>query len=247
MRKLIIANWKSNPTDVKSAIKLAKAIDDKNVIITPPSPFLESVGKVLKYSSLGAQNVFWADGPYTGEVSATDLKLMKVKYVIIGHSERRKNLKETDKMINLKIKATLKAGLKAVLCVGEPANIRRKGIKKAKDFVRSQLNKDLKGTHNLLLNPQTGGLNSRLIVAYEPVWAISTFKGAKPDTPEEASLMISFIKKTLSKIKPKVIYGGSVNAGNAKAFLSQRVIDGALIGGMSLKPLEFRRVINDIM
>ena len=241
MSKLLIANWKSNPADVKSAIKLAKAIDGKNVVMVPPAPFLESVGEVIKKSLLGAQNVFWADGPYTGEISAADLKIMKVKYVIIGHSERRKNLMETDEMINLKVKATLRAGLKAVLCVGEPLKVRRAGIASAKKFIKKQLAADLKS-----LNSKSYMLNSRLIVAYEPVWSISTERGAKPDTPEDAVIMIKFIKEVLySKfhiLNPKVLYGGSVNAKNAKGFLGQKDIDGALVGGASLKPIEFNKI-----
>ena len=241
MSKLLIANWKSNPADVKSAIKLAKAIDGKNVVIVPPAPFLESVGEVIKKSLLGAQNVFWADGPYTGEISAADLKIMKVKYVIIGHSERRKNLMETDEMINLKVKATLKAGLKAVLCVGEPLKVRRAGIASAKKFIKKQLAADLKS-----LQTKNYKLKTNLIVAYEPIWAISTAKGGKPDTPEDAVIMIKFIKEVLySKfhiLNPRVLYGGSVNAKNAKGFLGQKDIDGALVGGASLKPIEFNKI-----
>lgn len=243
MPKILIANWKSNPNNPKSAVKLAKAIDKKGVVIAPPFPFLSAVSRVINKSALGAQDLFWADGPYTGEVSAEDLKILKVKYVIIGHSERRKNLKETDKMINLKLKAALKEGLRAVLCVGEPVQVRRKGIKNAKEFIRRQLRADL---HTL----PTAHL-TRLIVAYEPVWAISTEKGSKPDTPQDAVEMISFIKRTLNSkfhiLNPRVLYGGSVNAKNARKFLKEKAIDGALVGGVSLKPLEFHKVVNVII
>lgn len=235
MPKLLIANWKSNPADVKSAIALAKAIDGKNVVIAPPSPFLESVGKVIKKSSLGAQNVFWADGPYTGEVSAADLKIMKVKYVIVGHSERRNNLLETDEMINLKIKEVVKSGLKAVLCVGEPLKVRRRGIGEAKKFIANQLTKDLKNVIK----------NKNLIVAYEPIWSISTEKGSKPDNPEDAALIINFMRVWLKRKgfkKVKVIYGGSVNGENFSDFMKQKGIDGALVGGASLRPIEFNKM-----
>jgi len=241
MSKILIANWKSNPDNLKSAVKLAKAIDKKGVVVAPPFPFLPAVSKAIKKSTLGAQDLFWADGPYTGEVSARDLKILKVKYVIVGHSERRKNLKETDEMINRKLKAALKEGLKAVLCVGEPISVRKKGIKKAKNFVRSQLNADLK---NL-------SLDSRLIVAYEPVWAISTEKGSMSDTPQDAVEMIGFIKEILDSkfhiLNPKVLYGGSVTAKNASGFLKEKAIDGALVGKASLHPLEFSRVISSII
>src|SRR3989344_5942816 len=245
-KKLIVANWKSNPNDLASAVKLAKAIDHKNVVIAVPFPFLPAVYKQLKKSALGAQDLFWADGPYTGEVSAQDLKILKVKYVIVGHSERRKNLKETDEMINLKLKAALRGGLRAVLCVGEPATVRKKGIKEAKKFVKQQLVNDLKSTNKLLKLKA-----NKLIIAYEPVWAISTGKGSEPDTPEEAVGMIKFIKEILySKfhiLNPKVLYGGSVNAKNAKGFLREKEVDGALVGGASLLPLEFHKVINAII
>ena len=245
-KKLIVANWKSNPNDLASAVKLAKAIDEKNVVIAPPFPFLPAVYKQLKKSALGAQDLFWADGPYTGEVSAEDLKILKVKYVIIGHSERRKNLKETDEMINLKLGAALKSGLKAVLCVGESVATRKKGIKEAKKFVKKQLVADLKS-----LKTNSYKLQTNLIVAYEPIWAISTEKGSKPDTPEDAVEMIKFIKGILySKfhiLNPKVLYGGSVTTKNARSFLERKEINGALVGGASLLPLEFRKVINVII
>ncbi len=238
MSKLIIANWKSNPSDPVSAVKLARATDKKGIVIAPPHVFLEHVSKILKKSELGAQDVYGAKyGPYTGETSLDQLQSFGVKYIILGHSERRKYLKESDKLIATKVKASLQAGFKVILCVGEGSMARRRGLAASKKFILSQLKKDI---------PNKVPSN-KLIVAYEPVWAISTFKRAKPDTPEGASEMIDFIKKTLSNIKPKVIYGGSVNASNAKDFLSQRVIDGALVGGSSLKPIEFLRIINGIM
>lgn len=246
MSKILISNWKSNPRDPKSAVKLAKAIDKKVVVIAPPFPFLSAVGKVIKKSALGAQDLFWADGPFTGEVSAQDLKILKVKYVIVGHSERRKNLKETDEMINLKLKAALQAGLKAVLCVGEPAVVRKKGIKEAKKFVKKQLTKDLESLKTINYK-----LKTNLIIAYEPVWAISTEKGSKPDTPQDAVEMIKFIKEILCSkfyiLNPKVLYGGSVTAKNAGEFLREKSVDGALIGGVSLRPLEFNRIISNII
>lgn len=243
MLKLLVANWKSNPHNVASAIKLAKSIDKKGVVIAPPYPFLEQAGKAVKYAELGAQDVFWEDiGPYTGEVSWHQLKHLKVKYVIIGHSERRRNLVETDELINKKVKAAVKAGINVILCVGEPLNIRNRGKEAAKRFIKNQLTKDLKGVSKT---------NNKLIVAYEPVWAISTEKGSKPDTPEDAVEMIKFIKELLNTLysipNVKVLYGGSVTAKNARSFLERKEINGALVGGISLLPLEFRKVINAII
>ncbi len=240
MSKLIVANWKSNPDTLAEAVKLAKASDAKNAVIAPPYPYLEKVRGVLKYASLGAQNVFWEkSGPYTGEVSLNQLKGLKVKYVIIGHSERRR-LGETDELISKKVKAGLAANLKVVLCVGEDASTRRKGITASKRFIAAQLKKDLAKTNNLKL------ITNNLLIAYEPVWAISTSKGGRADTPKDATQMISFIKKLMTnnyKLKTKVLYGGSVTPKNAKAFLSQPEIDGALVGGASLNPRSFKKII----
>ena len=122
MKKIIIANWKMNPFEEQKALNLARAIDKENIIIAPPFVFLSSISKILKKASLAAQDVFWAEsGAYTGEISSQMLKNLGVKYVIVGHSERRIYLKETDEMINKKIIAALCAGLKVILCIGEPS------------------------------------------------------------------------------------------------------------------------------
>ncbi len=239
--KIIIANWKSNPRNVKLAKALAKVTDLSSnrikLVIAPPDTFLEDVGNILKKASLGAQDVFWADsGAYTGEVSIKQLKSLKVKYVIIGHSERRKFLKETDKLINKKIKASLKAGFKVILCIGE---WQRHSLAKAKIFVKSQIRKDLDGVKNY----------KNLIIAYEPVWAISTNKSGKSDRPEDAVEMAKFIKQSLvisHKLPVKVLYGGSVTYKNAKSFLRQKEIDGALVGGASLIPKDFKKIVQSV-
>lgn len=241
--KIIIANWKSNPKSIDEARKLAKAVDFSNAVVCPPFPFLEAVGRTLKKASLGAQDVFWGDvGAYTGEVSWRHLKNLGVKYVIIGHSERRRYLKESDELISKKVEAALKACLKVVLCVGEDLNIHKEGTDSVKIFVKNQLENDLP------LNPTSHIPNSRLVVAYEPVWAISTEAGAKPDTPENAVEMIKFIKEILNSrfniMNPMVLYGGSVNAKNAAEFLMNKEIDGALVGGASLKPKEFKIIFD---
>ena len=259
MSKLIVANWKLNPEKLSAAVKLAKAIDKKGVVICPPFPFLEAVRKNIKRARLGSQNVFWEEkGAYTGEVSPSMLKDSKVEYVIVGHSERRRWLHETDGMINKKVLAALRAGLKVILCVGEPA---KRGLTRtprgltrneqsAKNYIRKQLEKDLRGAQFLrnkksLRRSAYGLRKSALLVAYEPIWAIGT---GKADRPSDTAEMAKFIKKFLSTtyhLPPttKVLYGGSATSRNIKSFLKYKEIDGALVGGASLKVSEFKKII----
>ena len=244
-KKLIIANWKSNPDSPGRAVVLAKKIDliakkfkTTEVVIAPPAPFLMPVGSAIKFAKLGAQDVFWEDvGAYTGETSWHQFKHLKVNHVIIGHSERRRLLKETDEMINKKVLACLKHDLGVVLCVGEPKSIRARGILEVKKFIAGQLGKDLKNLSHI-----AGRMS--LVIAYEPIWAIG---GGRPDEPQEAAEIISFIKNLLLITyylpSPRVLYGGSVNQKNASSFLSRKEIDGALVGGASLKPQEFLKII----
>ncbi len=241
MNKLIVANWKSNPDTLSEAIKLAESSDFKNVVIAPPHLYLEQVGKLIKKASLGAQDVFQKDGgPYTGEISLSQLKDLKVKYIIVGHSERRKHLGENDEVINQKVKLVLSGGLKVILCVGKDWLTRRKGITAAKNFVANQLKKDLSG------NGKREAGSRNLLIAYEPIWSISTSKGNRIDTPEDAVEMISYIKRYLGsrrQILASALYGGSVTPKNAKSFLSQANIDGALVGGASLSSQSFKTII----
>lgn len=232
-----------NPATVREAIKLARSTDKKGVVICPPFVFLPEVKKILKRASLGAQDVFWEEkGPFTGEVSAAMLKGLGVKYVIVGHSERRRWLKETDEIINKKVKAALKTGLKVILCVGEPLAVRRKGLTAAKRFVADQLKEDLVGLHSKFYI-----LNSRLIVAYEPIWAIGTGRADKPrDTAEMVQFIKQFLHSTFYILNSKVLYGGSVNSQNAEKFLQLKEIDGALVGGASLKAEEFNKIIRTV-
>ena len=228
--KLIIGNWKSNPSTQKEAIKLALAEDYSGVVIVPPFTYLDVVGQNLKNASLGAQDVFWEDGgPYTGEISVSQLKSLKVSHVIIGHSERRA-LGETDDIINKKVKAVLASGMQVILCVGEHIETRKEGLSAAKDFIASQIKNDLKGVKS--------SDAKRVVIAYEPIWAVGT---GNADIPEEAAEICGYIKN-LVKVS-HVIYGGSVNAKNAKEFLEQDDIDGALPGGASLKPKEFQKIV----
>lgn len=254
MKKLIIFNWKMNPDSPKEAQKLFDAVMNfksyilnSEVVIAPPSVYLPQFLEIKNLKlKIGAQNSFWADkGAYTGEISAKMLKNFGVEYVIVGHSERRQWLGETDEVVNKKILTALKAGLKVILCVGEPTqSAGQRGLKRrttqkgnvwgAKNYVKKQLKKDLK---NL-------SLNSRLIIAYEPIWAIGA---GRTDTPENAAEMARFIKKILHSkfyiLNSRVLYGGSVNSKNIAGFLKPPEIDGALIGGASLKTGEVKKIL----
>ncbi len=249
MNKILVANWKMNPVSQKDAIALAKKSDAKGVVICPPFVYVPSVKRHVTRAKIGAQDIFWEEkGAYTGEVSPLMLKKLGVSYVIIGHSERRRYQGETDEMINKKVKAALFAGLKVILCVGEPLAVRKKGIAAAKKYVASELKKDLPTSHRSLL--------ANVVIAYEPIWAIGS---GKPETPEGASAMAVFIKKLLATYYPpespsatqrragsllaKVLYGGSVSSGNLKRFITSNHIDGALVGGASLKAKEMRAMI----
>lgn len=250
MSKLIVFNLKMNafvPANW-SGVKKSKS----ELVVCPAFTDLRELKKLktktLKRIKIGAQNCFWEDSSaYTGEVSPKMLKNLGVEYVIIGHSERRKNLNETDEMINKKVSAALKAGLKVVLCIGEPSGKsqganRKAQISQAKKHVKNQLVKDLKTISDSRL------ALSSLIVAYEPVWSISTTKNAKVCPPEYALEMAKFIKQILNtkyKIPNiKVLYGGSVNGKNVGDFIQYKEIDGVLVGGASLDKKQIKEIIN---
>lgn len=247
MRKPLIAgNWKMN-NDVEEGLKLARVLkssdldNNVDVLICPPFTSLYAIIDELKNSSIkvGAQNMhFEDDGAFTGEISPSMLKNMGVEYVIIGHSERRQHFGETDIIVNKKIKAALHNDLKPILCVGESLEQREMGFEK--ETVRNQLINDLEGIK------EDDSLN--IVVAYEPIWAIGTGKTA---TSEQANEMSSFIRSVLSNIFTKeysenmiIQYGGSVKASNAYEIMSQSDIDGALVGGASLKADEFIKIVN---
>ena len=216
--KLIVANWKCNPNSIAEAKKLFNGVKDTGAIICPPFIYLS----VFNYKFLGAQNCHWEQsGPYTGEISPKMLKDLGCKYVIIGHSERRIYLQETDEMINKKLKAVLKTGLTPILCVGE-----KKG-EKAEIVVSNQLNKNLKGIAKKDLN--------KIIIAYEPVWAIGTGNFCSAD---KANKIREFIKK---KLNNKILYGGSVNSKIAGDY-TEIGFDGLLVGNASLDAKEFIKI-----
>jgi len=231
MNRLIIANWKLNPKTAKDAEKLALAEDYEGVIIAPSFPHLKIIGDVLRNASLAAQDIFWeSGGAYTGEVSPSQLKDIGITHAIIGHSERRNILGETDEMINKKVKAALDHGIEIILCVGEHIDTRKQGIDVAKTFVAGQLDLDLRGVQ--------GRYRKKVVIAYEPVWAIGT---GISDIPEETAEICAYIKNLTGATQ--IIYGGSVNSQNAEEFFSQDDIEGALVGGASLKPKEFQKIV----
>ena len=243
MQKLLIANWKENPSSEAKAFALfhetAKAAGkikkgSAEIVVCPPFIYLESIAAAFrkmpshakKHLSIGAQDVFWEEkGAFTGQVGPKMLKSLGVRYVIIGHSERRKYAKETDVVVNRKIKLALKDKLSVVLCVGESVAVRKKGMRAAEVFIKNQLKKDL------------AGIRGKVIVAYEPIWAIGT---GKNDNPEDAAHIARFIKKTADA---GVLYGGSVNSKNVRNYVQYKEISGALVGGASLRPKEFAKMI----
>ena len=249
MSKLIVANWKMNPATYAEAGKLVRGIlkslrkGGPKVVLCPPFTWLTDFSHKMRHHaglSWGGQDIFWEDkGAFTGEISPRMLKSSGVTYVIVGHSERRRWLGETDEMISKKVLAALRAGLKVILCVGEPMAIRKKGIAAAKRYIASQLLKDLK------LVASHGPLTSALIIAYEPIWAIGT---GRADKPEEAAAMAIFIKRTCAAIFKlrdlRVLYGGSVNSRNTRNFLQYKETDGALVGGASFMVGEFKKIVN---
>lgn len=243
---LIVANWKMNPKAAKEALALFEAVKEgtksaKNVeaVICPPFvwlPKLKAGGRV----KLGAQNCHWEmQGAYTGEVSALMLADLGAKYVIVGHSERRQYLGENDELIGFKIKAVLKAELKPILCVGE------KEGEEINLVIEEQLTRDLSG---LSVNQM-----KQIVIAYEPIWAISTSDGLGACSPDSALSAALFIRRILTKLysrfladKIPILYGGSVNAQNAADYVFKAQVDGFLVGGASLEAEEFIKIVKNI-
>ncbi|MDO8516245.1 MAG: triose-phosphate isomerase [bacterium] len=254
MQKLVVANWKMHNPPL-GPWKRFRAPKNVKTVICPPFPYLMSVKRAIKGSALGAQNLFWENpkggGAFTGEISANMLTGLGVEYVIIGHSESRKFFHETDEEVNKKVRVALAAGLKVILCVGESWAMRKKGFPAAKKFVAKQLKYDLRGLSSVVgrlpVRSQAQAGKSSVTIAYEPIWAIGT---GKADSPENAAEMVQFIKKTLFakpySLNPAVLYGGSVNPKNARAFLSRKEIDGALVGGASVHAKDFAKIIKTI-
>lgn len=241
---IIAGNWKMNNTASEGAA-LAEAIKplvkgaNCEVVVCVPAIDIPAVAEVLKGSNvaLGAQNVHFAPkGAYTGEISAAMLKEYGVKYVIIGHSERRQYFGETDETVNKRTLAALEAGLTPIVCIGELLEERESG--KTEQVLDKQIEIGLKGIENI----------ADIVIAYEPVWAIGTGKTA---TSEQANETIGYIRKKIGELfcpkcaeKLRIQYGGSMNAGNAKQLMAMPEIDGGLIGGASLKAADFAAIVN---
>ena len=242
-KPFIAGNWKMNMTvaegtklicELKPIVKEAKC----DVALCVPAILVPAMTKAAKGSKIkiGAQNVHWAkSGAYTGEISADMLKDYGVKYVIIGHSERRQYFGDTNDTVNLRTLAALENELTPIVCVGETLSEREAG--KTEEVLARQLEFGLLGVEDV----------KKLVIAYEPVWAIGTGKTA---TDAQAQETIKFIRKKLSKLfsvkdanRVRILYGGSMNAGNCKGLMAQPDIDGGLIGGASLKP-DFAKIVN---
>lgn len=233
----------SETIELISAIKneMSKSETQTEVIVCPPFTSLETATTLLKGSKikLGAQNMHYEEnGAFTGEVSASMLKSVGCKFVILGHSERRTIFGETDEVINLKIKKAIASGLKPIFCVGETLEERENGL--TEKVVETQIKNGLKGIPESDL--------SELIVAYEPVWAIGTGKTASPEQAQEVHKFIRNLIKSQfsSNLAENIViqYGGSVKPENAAELFSQQDIDGGLIGGASLKASSFMAIVN---
>jgi triosephosphate isomerase len=242
-RNVVAGNWKMNmlPNEAIELIdKLAPMVKNSKDEVIICVPFVDLFYALLSAQEtnihVGAQNVFYEDkGAYTGEVSAPMLKSINTEYVIIGHSERRKYFNETDEIVNKKVKKALEHDLKPIVCVGETLEEKEAG--KTIDIITSQVEKALAGL-------TTADLNN-IIVAYEPIWAIGTGKTA---TKEDAENSIKAIREKINSIfgtdDVTILYGGSVKPENAKDLFSMPDIDGALVGGASLKADSFAGIVD---
>ena len=245
-RKIIAGNWKMNmlPNEaIKFIDEIAPLVKDTKNEVVLCVPYIDLFYSLLTAQNtnikIGAQNMHQEEkGAYTGEVSAEMLKSIGVEYVIIGHSERRQYYNETDKSVNEKIKSALKNGLKPIVCVGETLEQKEEG--KTEEIITKQVELALEGLEKEQVE--------KVIVAYEPIWAIGTGKTA---TKEDANSNIKCIRNKIADIygqntadKVIILYGGSVKASNSKELFEMSDIDGALVGGASLKVEEFSKIVN---
>ncbi len=244
-RKIVAGNWKMNMTP-SEAVKLVETLkplvksDDVDVVFCVPAIDIVPVVEACKGSNIevGAENMYFEEkGAYTGEISAAMLKDAGVKYVILGHSERRDYFKEDDALLNKKVKKAFEAGLTPILCCGETLEQREMGI--TLDWIRTQIKSDLVGV--------SAEQVASMVIAYEPIWAIGTGKTATSDQAEEVCGAIrECIKEVYDESTAEAVriqYGGSVNAGNAAELFAKADIDGGLVGGASLKP-DFGKIVN---
>jgi len=237
-KKLVIGNWKMNPQTPEAALDLVKALEHlhpaeaKHVatVVCPPFVFISQISKQLQHLKLGAQNVSWAEsGSLTGEISAKELKEFGVQYVILGHSERRLFMGETDSVVNAKLVESLKHELTPILCLGGEEGAIEGEMKTlcTKQFIKCTRDIDKADLE-------------KIVYVYEPIWAISTMKNSKPATGEHAAEVIDHIydllRHRLGKKSEhvKVLYGGTVNKDNVSEYARHPQIGGALVGAASL-------------
>lgn len=238
-RKMIAGNWKLH-TNLDEAVELARAVreavadvSDRDVVVAPPYPFLHSVATELSGSNVavGAQEMFYEEkGAWTGAVSAPMLSSVGCRYVLVGHSERRQHFGETHRSVNQRMHAALASALTPILCVGETLAERERG--ETETIVTAQLQEALAGVSE--------EAQERIVVAYEPVWAIGTGKVA---TPEQAQDVHGTLRALLAEPSTRILYGGSVKPGNAAELFAQPDIDGGLVGGASLKAQDFAAIV----
>jgi triosephosphate isomerase (TIM) len=247
---IVAANWKMHKTHleaIRDVQKLSYLLDRDDadrieVVICPPFTALRAVQTLIDSDrlafGLGAQNVhFEPEGAFTGEISVPMLAALKCAYVIVGHSERRSMFGETDEIVNRKVRASLAGGIAPILCVGESLQQRDAGV--TEDVVAGQVRAAVDG----VVEEQAG----RLVLAYEPIWAIGTGRDAEPaDAGQVIGLIRSMLADRFSKEtadEVRIQYGGSVKAGNMRDFMAHPEIDGALVGGASLDPEEFALIV----
>lgn len=249
-KKILAANWKMNLTNGEASdylqvlIKeLGGEVNDVEVVLVPPFtaiPALAALSDRAPFIRLGAQNLHWAkSGAFTGEISAGMLRALYVKYVVVGHSERRLLFGESDAVINRKARAALEAGLRPILCVGE--TLQQRQNKDVEKVLEQQVREGLRAV-NVEDLPE-------VVIAYEPVWAIGTGRTASSD---EAQAAHSFMRKVLASLSDHAVseririqYGGSVNPENVEELMRKPDIDGALVGGASLDPRSFAQIIRE--
>ena len=247
MRRPIIAgNWKmyKTPSEAVSLIEELKPLvkdAQAEVVVCPPFICLPAAKEALEGSNikLGAQNMYWEEqGAFTGEVAPGMLKEAGVEYVIIGHSERRQYFGETDEMVNKKVLSAVSHNLIPIICVGETLEQREQGV--TEKVVDTQTRAALKGL--------TADVADRVVIAYEPVWAIGTGRTASSD---DANEVIGYIRKVVESVlrsqaaaQIRILYGGSVKPDNAAELMNMPEIDGGLVGGASLKAQDFSKIVN---
>ncbi len=259
-QKIIIGNWKMNPLSVKKAefifqkirkglsFYLKKADPQGKIVICPPFVYLANFKKIKERTKnkknileIGAQDVFWEkEGAFTGEISSAMLKDLGCQYIIIGHSERRNYLQETNQMINRKLKHSLKEKLIPILCIGEKKEERKQGL------TEKVLAKEIKSAFNGISKEEI----KRVYVAYEPIWAIGSGKACNK---EEIERVYFFLQKIFNKMygfrlfqeRIKFLYGGSISKENIKNYLDSQILDGFLVGGASLDPENFLSIIRE--